>query len=168
MSTPSKICITPMQPEHWPAVEEIYRQGIETGMATFETDPPTWDVFDKKFMHTGRMVAIENNMVTGWIALVQVSQRACYRGIAEVSVYIRKDHWRKGIGKMLLNSATIETEKDGYWSLLSVIHEENIASIHLHEQCGYRIIGYREKIACLNGKWKTTVMMEKRSNTIGV
>lgn len=160
--------IIPMTFEHWSAVEEIYRQGIDSGMATFETETPSWEVFNKKFMHTGRLVAIENTVVTGWIALVQVSQRECYQGIAEVSVYIHKDHWRKGIGKILLNRATEETEKEGYWSLLSVIHQENIASIRLHEQCGYRMIGYRERIACLHGKWKTTVMMERRSNIIGL
>jgi phosphinothricin acetyltransferase len=137
-------------------------------MSTFETETPSWDVFDKKFMHTGRFVAVTDHVVMGWIAMVQVSQRECYKGIAEVSVYIHKDHWRKGVGKALLNSATIACEQDGYWSMLSVIHEDNTASIRLHEQCGYRIIGYRERIACLDGKWKTTVMMEKRSNIIGI
>jgi L-amino acid N-acyltransferase YncA len=94
---------------------------------------------------------------------VQVSQRECYRGIAEVSVYIHNQHKRKGIGRLLLNRAAEAAENAGYWSMLSVIHEENTASIKLHEQCGYRVIGYRERIACLHGKWKTTIMMEKRS-----
>lgn len=155
-----------MLPEHWPAVEEIYQQGIDTRMATFETETPSWDVFDKKFMHTGRLVALENGRVTGWIALVQVSQRECYKGIAEVSLYIHEEHKRKGIGRLLLNRAGEDAENAGYWSMLSVIHEENTASISLHEQCGYRMIGYRERIACLHGIWKNTVMMEKRSRSI--
>lgn len=166
MFTPSEIHISAMQPEHWPGVEEIYRQGIATGMATFETETPSWEVFDKKFLHTGRLVAMENGFVTGWIALVQVSQRECYKGIAEVSVYIHEKHYRKGIGRALLNRAMEEAENNGYWSMLSVIHQDNTASIQLHENCGYRMIGYRERIACLNGVWKTTVMMEKRSGKI--
>lgn len=157
-----------MQPGHWPEVEEIYRLGIETGMATFETQTPTWEVFNNKFLHTGRLVAIENGSVTGWIALVQVSQRECYKGIAEVSVYIHPSHHRKGIGKALLNRAGADAENEGFWSMLSVIHQENEASIRMHEACGYRMIGYRERIACLNGVWKTTVMMEKRSNKTGL
>jgi L-amino acid N-acyltransferase YncA len=160
--------ITRMTATHWPAVKEIYQQGIDTGMATFETEPPSWEVFDKKFLEMSRLVTIENNIITGWIALVQVSARECYRGIAEISVYIHKDYWNKGIGRALLQQASDESEQNGYWSLLSVIHKDNAASIHLHEKCGYRIIGYRERIACLNGKWKTTVMMEKRSNIIGI
>lgn len=157
-----------MIPEHWPAVEEIYQQGIDTRSATFETHTPSWEVFDKKFMQVGRLVAIEHGIVTGWIALVQVSQRECYRGIAEISVYIHNDHHRKGIARALMERVAEESEKAGYWSLLSVIHEENAASIRLHEQCGYRMIGRRERIACLHGIWKTTVMMEKRSTKIGI
>lgn len=157
-----------MTQAHWPAVEVIYQQGIDTRMSTFETQTPAWEVFDKKFMQVGRLVAMENNTVTGWIALVQVSQRECYRGIAEISVYIHHDHHRKGIARALMNRVAEESEQAGYWSLLSVIHEENIASIRLHEQCGYRMIGRRERIACLHGIWKTTVMMEKRSKTIGI
>lgn len=165
---PDRMEIIPMTKEHWPAVEEIYRQGIDTRSATFETHTPSWEVFDKKFMTVGRLAALEKGTVTGWIALVQVSQRECYRGIAEISVYIHHHHHRKGIGRALLHRAAEESEKAGYWSLLSVIHEENTASIRLHEQCGYRMIGRRERIACLHGIWKTTVMMEKRSTIIGI
>lgn len=166
--TCQRMQIMGMIPEHWPAVEEIYQQGIDTRSATFETQTPSWEVFDKKFMQVGRLVAVENNIVTGWIALVPVSQRECYRGIAEISVYIHNDHHRKGIGRALMERVSEESEKAGYWSLLSVIHEENAASIRLHEQCGYRMIGRRERIACLHGIWKTTVMMEKRSTKIGI
>jgi L-amino acid N-acyltransferase YncA len=161
------ITIQPMLPEHAAIVLEIYRHGILSGMATFETEVPAWDVYDKKYLSTPRIIAVEDNQVLGWGALSPVSSRACYSGVAEVSVYVHQQHQRKGIGRELLLSLVTASEEEGIWSLLSVIHEENRASIHLHEQCGFRYIGYRERIAQLDGIWRTTVMMEKRSKKVG-
>ena len=111
---------------------------------------------------------MEDEMVTGWAVLASVSARACYSGVAEVSIYIHNNHHGKGIGTKLLSQLIIESERNDIWSLLSVMHEENTASIHLHTQCGFRTIGYRERIAQLNGHWKTTIMMERRSTIVGV
>jgi L-amino acid N-acyltransferase YncA len=161
------ITIQPMLAAQSSQILEIYRHGIESGMATFETEVPEWNDFETKYLTHSRIVAIVNEKLAGWAALSPVSSRACYNGVAEVSVYVHGNFQRQGIGRELLISLITESEKNGIWSLLSVIHEENRASIHLHEQCGFRFIGYREKIAMLDGIWRTTVMMEKRSRIAG-
>ena len=162
------ITISAMLDEHAEKVLEIYRHGIASGMATFETEVPPWQDFDKKYHQHSRLIAMQDQEVIGWSGLIPVSSRECYKGVAEVSVYVHQDHQRKGIGRMLLLSLISESEKNGLWSLLSVIHEENRASIHLFEQCGFRYIGFRERIAQLDGIWRTTVMMEKRSKKVGL
>ncbi|NII24559.1 N-acetyltransferase [Pseudoflavitalea sp. X16] len=162
------ITIEPMQTAQAPILLDIYRQGIASGMATFETSVPEWPVFNAKYLPHSRIMAKEGDEITGWAALSPVSSRECYQGVAEVSVYVAEAHQRKGIGRLLLMALIEESEKNNIWSLLSVIHEENRASIHLHEQCGFRYIGYRERIAQLDGVWRTTVMMERRSNMVGV
>ena len=156
-----------MLPEHASAVLEIYGHGIASGMATFETTVPDWDTFNLNYLPHSRIIAIEEIAPVGWAALTPVSARECYNGVAEVSVYVHQQHQRKGIGRTLLEELINTSEQNGIWSLLSVIHEENRASIHLHEQCGFRYIGYRERIAQLNGVWRTTVMLEKRSKLVG-
>ena len=161
------ISLIPMQPEHAGAVLEIYGHGIASGMATFETTVPGWDTFNLKYLPHSRIIAIDENAPVGWAALTPVSAREVYKGVAEVSVYVHQQHQRKGIGRLLLEELINTSEQNGIWSLLSVIHEENRASIHLHEQCGFRYIGYRERIAQLNGVWRTTVMLEKRSKIAG-
>ncbi len=157
-----------MLPDQAAQILEIYRHGIESGMATFETEVPEWAGFERKYLSHSRIVAMVDGSLAGWAALSPVSSRECYNGVAEVSVYVHGNFQRRGIGRELLLSLITESEKNGIWSLLSVIHEENKASIHLHEQCGFRYIGYREKIAMLDGIWRTTVMMEKRSRKVGV
>lgn len=161
------ISLIPMLPEHAPAVLEIYGHGIASGMATFETTVPNWDTFNLKYLPHSRIIAMVENAPVGWAALIPVSARPCYQGVAEVSVYVHQQHQRKGIGRTLLEELINTSERNGIWSLLSVIHEENRASIHLHEQCGFRYIGYRERIAQLHGVWRTTVMLEKRSKFVG-
>lgn len=160
--------IIPWKAQFAKAIREIYQHGIDTGNATFETSVPEWKKINEKFLPHSRLLAIEEKQVLGWAAIVAASTRTCYSGVAELTIYVHKDHHGKGIGKQLLNQLIVESEKNGIWTLLSVIHQENKASIHLHEQCGFRIIGYRERIAQLHGIWRTTVMMEKRSLVTGV
>lgn len=160
--------IEPLLPLHFTDVLEIYRQGIATGKATFETETPSVIDFEKKFLPYSRLVAVEDNKILGWAALSPVSARDCYKGVAEVTVYVHHAHQHKGIGKQLLHSLIEEGERRGMWSLLSVIHQDNTNSIRLHLQCGFRTIGSREKIAAINGNWKTTVMMERRSSVNGL
>lgn len=156
-----------MVPAQSDGILQIYRHGMESGMATFETEVPAWKEFEKKYLSHSRIVAMVDNVLTGWAALSPVSSRSCYSGVAEVSVYVHAGYQRQGIGRELLTTLIHQSEENGIWSLLSVIHEENRASIHLFEQCGFRYIGYRERIAMLDGIWRTTVMMEKRSTRVG-
>jgi len=162
------IAIQVMQTQHAAAVLQIYREGIETGLATFETKVPVWEKFDQKYLPHSRLIAVEGEIIVGWATLSPVSTRECYKGVAEVSVYVRSASRGSGFGKKLLQALISESEKNNTWSLLSIIDEQNKVSIRLHEGCGFRTIGYRERIAQLEGKWKTTLMMERRSKIIGV
>lgn len=149
-------------------VARIYKEGILTGMATFETDIPTWDKWDGAHMNFGRISIYEDGRMLGWAALTPVSDRCVYGGVAEVSVYVSQLSRGKGIGKMLLKRLVKISEENQIWTLQSGIFKENTASIVLHEKCGFRVIGYREKIGKLHGEWKDNVLMERRSNIIGV
>jgi phosphinothricin acetyltransferase len=162
------ITVKPMEPVHTEEVLEIYREGINTGIATFETIVPSWSQFDKKHLNHSRLVLAEDGAICGWAALSPVSIRKCYSGVAEVSVYVGTNKRGRGFGKKLLEELIRHSEENGIWSLLSVIDRENNASIQLHEACGFREIGFREKIAQVNGVWRTTVMFERRSKTIGL
>jgi L-amino acid N-acyltransferase YncA len=149
-------------------VGEIYRQGFETGVATFQNEVPSWEDWDKSHLPVCRFAAFEGEKMTGWAALTPVSGRCVYAGVAEVSVYIG-DHFRgNGIGALLLNHLIKESEKEGFWTLQSGIFPENKGSIRLHEKCGFRQIGYREKIGKKDGAWKDNIILEKRSKTVGI
>lgn len=147
-------------------VLKVYKEGIETGMATFETNVPSEQVWDERHHATLRFVAEEYNRVVGWIAISPVSTRPVYSGVGEVSVYISNDSKGKGIASKLFKSLIEESEKAGFWTLQSSIFALNTASIHLHKKMGFRVVGTREKIAQLNGEWHDTVIMEKRCREI--
>jgi phosphinothricin acetyltransferase len=154
---------------HYPAVQEIYEQGITTGHATFEAKSPRWDDWDQAHLAQGRLVATdENGQLMGWAALTPVSGRCVYAGVAEVSVYVRQEARGKGVGKKLLLALIRESEKENIWTLQAGIFPENMASLKLHEQCGFRKIGYRERIGKMNNLWRDIVLLERRSTTIGV
>ena len=159
--------IIPMTEQHWPAVREIFAQGIAAGNATFETIVPEWAEWDSRHLPTCRLVAVRDTEVLGWAALSPVSIRQVYRGVAEVSVYIAENARGQGIGSALLEALIIESERNGIWMLQAVIHASNAISIHLHEKAGFRIVGTRERIGCLHGRWLDTVLMERRSSIVG-
>lgn len=149
----------------WKPVSEIYRQGIETGNATFEKNVPAWIEWDRKHLHICRLVAEYENEVVGWAALLPVSDRDAYRGVAELSLYVAPAFIRKGIGKQLLKELIEESEKKGIWTLQATMFPKNTASVHLHELCGFRKVGIRTRIAKLGGKWRDTVLYERRSHS---
>ena len=150
----------------WPLIAAIYQQGIDTGLATFETHVPSWEKWDSAHLSICRYAAWSNNRLLGWAALSPVSKRSVYRGVAEVSIYIDTEFTRQGVGSKLLDLLITESEKEGYWTLQSGIFPENQASIALHIKKGFRRIGYREKIAQLHGIWHDNVLMERRSKSV--
>lgn len=159
--------IITMQAEDWPDVQRIYREGIATGNATFETQVPEWDVWDGKTRPQPRLVARLDNEVVGWAALSSVSARAVYAGVCEVSVYVAAAARGQGVGKKLLQALVQASEEMGIWTLQASIFPENQASIAIHEQCSFRIVGRREKIARHHGLWRDTILMERRSQVVG-
>ena len=157
--------ILPMLPEHWPAVREIYGQGITTGNATFETELPNWEKWDSSHRKDCRLVAVETSNqqnVLGWAALSPVSSRHVYRGVAEVSVYVGSSARGRGVGKALLQALIRESEAAGIWTLQAGIFPENTASITLHKSCGFREVGVRQKIGTLKGVWRDVLLLERR------
>ncbi|MBZ0278381.1 MAG: GNAT family N-acetyltransferase [Anaerolineae bacterium] len=160
--------IEPMQAADWPQVRAIYLEGIATGQATFETEAPEWDAWDAKHRPDCRLVARSGDTILGWAALTPVSSRCVYAGVAEESVYIAAAARGQGVGKILLARLVTESESAGLWTLQAGIFPENTASIALHKICGFREVGRREKIGQMNGVWRDTVFMERRSQVVGV
>jgi len=163
----STLQVAPMNEQHWPTVREIFAQGIATGTATFETVVPSWEEWNSRYLPTCRLVDLRDSEVLGWAALSPVSVREVYRGVAEVSVYIAESARGRGIGTTLLAALIVESERNGIWTLQATIFAENSISIRLHEKAGFRIVGTRERIGCLDDRWLDTVLMERRSSIVG-
>jgi L-amino acid N-acyltransferase YncA len=157
-----------MTPSDWSAVRAIYAEGIATGNATFETVPPEWEEWDERHLGSCRLVARSGDEVMGWAALSPVSRRPVYRGVAEVSVYVSARARRKGVGAALLSALVSSSEREGIWTLQAGIFPENMASIELHKQAGFRIVGVRERLGAIRGHWRDVILMERRSRTAGV
>ena len=156
-----------MTEQDWPAVREIYMQGIATGNATFEKSVPEWKEWDERHLPSCRLVARLEDKIVGWAALSPVSSRCVYEGVAEVSIYIAESARGRGVGRRLLGALVEDSEQSGLWTLQAGIFPENEASIRLHQQVGFLIVGMRERIGCLNGRWRDTVLMERRSTVVG-
>jgi phosphinothricin acetyltransferase len=158
--------IRELGPDDWPQVRAIYQAGIDTGQATFETAPPSWEAWDAINLPDLRLVAIEETVV-GWIAAKRVSTRHCYRGVIEHSVYVDPAYAGRGIGRRLLEALIARSEELGFWTIQTAIFPENEASIALHEKAGFRVVGTQELLGESNGVWRDVVVMERRSPTIG-
>ena len=158
--------IRPMTDADGPAVLEIYRQGIATGNATFETETPPWEKWTAAHLPHSRIVARDGTGVLGWAALSAVSGRCVYAGVAEVSIYIAEREQGRGVGRALLEELIRQSEKNGLWTLQAGIFPENRASIGLHKSCGFREVGRRERIGKLGERWRDTVLLERRSKTV--
>ena len=157
-----------MNDEDWGTVRSIYREGIAAGNATFETDVLGWEEWDKSHLRDCRLVARAKDQVVGWVASSPVSSRSVYSGVAEVSIYVMASARGLGIGKALLQALIEESERVGIWTLQASIFPENVASIALHQSCGFRGVGYRERIGQMNGVWRDSVLMERRSKVVGI
>lgn len=161
--------IQPLTPEHWPAAAAIYEAGIATGNATFATAAPTWADWDQAHLPHSRLVAVDDEgRVMGWAALSPVSSRCVYGGVAEVSVYVADAARGRGVGRQLLEALVHESEQHNMWTLQAGIFPENEASIRLHAAAGFRQVGRRERIGKMGNQWRDTLLLERRSTTIGL
>jgi phosphinothricin acetyltransferase len=152
----------------WPDVARIYGQGIETGNATFETSVPEWPEWDVGHLDFSRLVAEDEGEIVAWAALSSVSERAAYRGVAEHSIYVAAVVRGQGVGSELLGALITSSEDAGIWTLQTAIFPENASSIRLHVTHGFRVIGIRERIGQHHGRWRDTVLMERRSSRVGL
>jgi L-amino acid N-acyltransferase YncA len=166
----SGLRIQPMTADDWPAVKAIYEQGIETGLATFEVAPPDWQAWDHSHLADCRLTARDaSGRVVGWAALGRYSSRLVYRGVAELSIYIAADQRGRGVGRLLLAKLIEASESAGIWTLQAGVMADNEASLALHEKCGFRRVGVRERIGRdSENRWRDVVLLERRSSVVGV
>ena len=154
--------IEPLVPADWPAVAAIYAEGMATRMATFETEVPDWDTFEAKLIPGHALVARVDGGVAGWATLAPTSSRAVYAGVAEDSVYVAAAARGRGVGRALLEALVEGADAGGIWTIQCAVFPENAASLALHERCGFRVVGRRERIAQLDGVWRDTILLERR------
>jgi arsenite methyltransferase len=163
------VLIRPMEESDAGPVLEIYQAGLDTGLASFEVTAPAWQDFDAGKLPAHRHVAVDagTGEVLGWAAVIAVSDRCVYAGVVEHSVYVHPGHTRRGIGAALLAALVESTEAAGIWTIQSGVFPENTASLRLHQQAGFRVVGTRERIGCHHGEWRDVVLIERRSATAG-
>jgi L-amino acid N-acyltransferase YncA len=166
LAAPPSVELRPLEPEDWPAVADIYWDGMRDGLATFQTEVPSWKEWDAAHLRDHRLVATLLGEVVGWAALSAASTRRCYAGVAENSVYVAREAQGLGIGRALLETLIADAEAAGIWTIQTSIFPENRASLALHERCGFRVVGTRERVARRDGVWRDTVFLERRSEVI--
>ena len=155
-----------LEPVDWPDVARIFEEGIRTGHATFETAVPSWREWDEAHLGDHRLVGVLDGRVAGWAALSPVSSRCVYAGVAEHSVYVAAEARRRGVGRALLAALIESSERGGIWTLESGVFPENEASLALHAELGFRVVGVRERLGCLHGVWRDVLLLERRSEVI--
>lgn len=160
--------IVEMKEADWQQVSEIYAAGIKTKIATFQNEVPSWEEWDKGHSLNCRFVARSGEQILGWAALSPISSRCVYAGVGEVSIYIGDKYRGIGVGTTLLNHLVRCSEEKGYWTIQAGIIKENLTSRSLHKKCGFREIGYRERLGRMDtGKWHDVILMERRSTLTG-
>ena len=162
------ISVEPLTAEHWEAVRSIYIEGIATGNATFQQTAPEWEEWDEGHLRSCRMVARSEQRIVGWAALSSVSRRPVYRGVGEVSIYVAESARGRGIGAKLMAQLIAASEAEGIWTLQAGIFPENTSSITLHTKAGFRVVGTRSKLGCMDGRWRDVVLLERRSLVAGI
>jgi Sortase and related acyltransferases len=162
------ITIQPFTAAHWPDAARIYEAGIATGNATFQTEAPSWEEWNKVHRPDCRLVAMCEGKVAGWAALSSVSARPVYAGVAEVSIYVDPAFRGQGVGDGLMKALIEESEARGVWTLQSGVFPENAASMRLHQKHDFRTIGIKEKIGKMNCVWRDVAMLERRSRVAGI
>jgi L-amino acid N-acyltransferase YncA len=164
LATAIELAVRDLTPDDWSEVAAIYRDGMRDGLATFETEVPSWRAWNEA--HTMRVVAELDERVIGWAALGPVSSRWAYRGVAESSVYVAREHHGHGVGRALMERLIELSEDAGIWTIQTSIFPENGASLKLHHRVGFRVVGVRKAIGKRDGLWRDTVLLERRSEVI--
>jgi phosphinothricin acetyltransferase len=160
------VSIDEMRADDWPAVREVYVEGIATGQATFEERPPAWEEWDREHLRQCRLVARREGRVVAWAALAPVSRRPVYRGVAEVSMYVAAAERGSGVGRALGQALVEAAERAGIWTLEGWIFPENRASLALCESFGCRVVGVRERLGRMGDRWRDVLLVERRSRVI--
>lgn len=160
------VTIEDLGPEHWPEVGRIYADGIATGDATFETEVPSWERWDRSHLAEHRFVAHLDGTVVGWVAVSSVSDRCVYGGVVENSVYVDEAARGRGVGRLLLERLVASTEAAGIWTIQTGIFPENEASLRVHERAGFEIVGRRKRLGKLHGVWRDVLLPERRSDAV--
>jgi len=160
------VSIEPLEADHWPELARIYADGIATGDATFETDVPSWEDWDARYLAAHRFVALRDGAIAGFAAVSRVSERRAYRGVVENTVYVAESARGAGIGRLLLERLISSTESAGIWTIQSGIFPENTASLALHRRVGFRVVGRRSRLGKLHGSWRDVLLVERRSDVI--
>jgi L-amino acid N-acyltransferase YncA len=167
LPTATRVQIRDLRPGDWPEVARIYAEGIATRNATFETEVPSWDEWDRSHLAEHRFLALDEGRVLGWVALAPVSDRCCYAGVAEVSVYVGAAGRGAGVGAALVQAVVKSSERGGIWTLQTGVFPENEASLALCHRLGFRVVGTRERIGQLAGIWRDVLLLERRSAAVG-
>lgn len=165
-AAPEDFSIRPMRPGDWGAVRRIYEAGIAAGHATFDTEAPAWAAWDGTHLVEHRLVAVAGTGVVGWVALTPFSERPAYAGVAEVSVYVEPGWQGMGVGSRMLAALVASARDGGLWTLQAGIFPENRASVVLHQRCGFRVVGRRERLGRLGGQWRDVLLLERRSPSL--
>ncbi len=160
------IVLGELRPEHWQEVARIYADGIKTGNATFETDVPSWEQWDRTHVAEHRFVALRDGAVVGWVAVSPVSDRCAYGGVVENSLYVDERAHGQGVGRLLLERLIASTEHAGIWTIQTGIFPENETSVRLHERVGFDVVGRRKRLGKLHGVWRDVLLLERRSDLV--
>jgi L-amino acid N-acyltransferase YncA len=163
----AQVAIEILAATDWDDAARIYAEGIATRLATFETGVPSWEDWDRAHLPGHRLLARDEGRVVGWAALAPVSSRCVYAGVAEVSVYVAADARGRGVGTALLAALVESSEAGGIWTLEAGILPENEASVRMHERCGFRVVGRRERLGRMRGEWRDVLLLERRSGVAG-
>jgi phosphinothricin acetyltransferase len=155
-----------LEERDWPCVRDVYAEGIATGQATFEERPPSWEEWDRDHLPECRLAARVGGRVVAWAALAPVSRRPVYRGVAEVSLYVAAAHRGTGTGRALAEALVKASERAGIWTLEGWIFPENRVSLALCESLGCRVVGVRERLGEMDGRWRDVVLVERRSGVV--
>ena len=161
-----EITIEKLRPEHWSGVARIFEEGIATRNATFETEAPAWDAWDSSHLPEHRLAALRGGEVVGWAAVSPVSDRCCYGGVVESSVYVAETARGEDVGRRLLEALIASTEAAGIWTIEAGMFPENKGSIRLHERVGFEIVGRRKRLGKLDGVWRDVLLLERRSESV--